>query len=244
MDSSQKVRVTKSERECYELSRGMDWATILVRGWSSTPKDSNVSVHGGELFVYSSFGTWGHHWSNCGKPIREFLIGLDFLYLFTKFMGQALYRFDGPKTYEKIKHDILKAGQDHELTAEQTSSLIKAVESEQPDLSCSVETVFSETMLSIARSLPVDHPMYEYFSLSENWPREWTPHVQAVAFWETFWVPFTEALRQELAQEDQAGPRSTWKGRPIHLMNKAELMSVVEWCAGEINRLQNRLFSK
>ncbi len=87
--------VTKTKRDCYEVRELGEWANITLNCWGNP----EAKRYGGEIVISSSFGTWSNAWSSCSVPFKQFLAEANFDYLFTKFMGTKLDRFDGNATF-------------------------------------------------------------------------------------------------------------------------------------------------
>ena len=106
--------VAKTTRECYEVRdgrRGGEWANITLASWDNPPQPGYTRTsmyYGGEIQIHSSFGSWGHSWSSCAVPFKRFLIGAEFDYVFTKFMGTKLDRFDGEASAREVLKWIIE----------------------------------------------------------------------------------------------------------------------------------------
>lgn len=79
-------------------------------------------LDGNTLIIYSSFGSYGHHWSHPGTEIRKFLIGLDKDYLLGKLSPSDWFArrpVDFYKTFQRVREEILRDRRDEDLTKEQ-----------------------------------------------------------------------------------------------------------------------------
>lgn len=102
--------VTKGICERYSVLNGHEHATVVLRCWDNPPPagSSRGMYYCGEIMIHSTFGSWANTWTACGVPFKRFLIGAEFGYVFTKFMGADLERFDGEATLKQIKSDIIR----------------------------------------------------------------------------------------------------------------------------------------
>lgn len=195
--------VRKTIRECYEIrdaERGGEWANITLHCWDNPPPP-NVSrgmYYAGEIAIHSSFGTWGHTWTACGVPFKQFLIRAEFDYMFTKFMGARLERFDGDATLRQIRVDILAARKRGSVGRCEAREAWDAVGDEVERITAGA-TDYGYAMFDVARALDSKHPMHDYFADPCGWPRMTHADHQAQGFWRTLWPLFVEALKAEVA---------------------------------------------
>jgi hypothetical protein len=200
--------VIKTMRECYEVrdgKRGEDWADITLRCWDNPPPPDSARgmYYGGEIAIHSSFGTWGYNWSACGVPFKQFLIGAEFRYLFTKFMGTSLDRFDGDATLKQIRADILSKRNCGGLDKREAREAWDAVGDEVERLTGGA-TDYGYAMFDVARGLGMKHPMRDYFADPCEWPRMTHDDHQAQGFWRTLWPLFVGALKTEVSDTQPA----------------------------------------
>lgn len=92
--------------EAYTVRAGMEWATILIRGWQAQSIDGQPQEIG-EILVHSSFGNWAHQWAHLGEPFKKWLLDAERDYMAVKFMGAKAYVFDGEKTVAELKRCLL-----------------------------------------------------------------------------------------------------------------------------------------
>jgi len=79
-------------------------------------------LDGNTLIIYSSFGSYGHHWSHPGADIRKFLLKVEKSYLLSKLCPSNWYtysRTDYDKTFQRVREEILRDRRDGGLTKEQ-----------------------------------------------------------------------------------------------------------------------------
>jgi len=207
------VSVTKTTgADVYSVRNAGEWATIVVREWSERREDGTEWPRG-EILINSTFGSWSQYWNAPGVRFRQFLVGLDFDYVFDRFMGRALHQFDGDKSVEGLKRDALKLRRkrwlsrkaarlvfdeiDENISTESVEGFINgcaAVEQE-----CGAlwnENKVRPSELDDIRSM-----------LSEPWCRTETRYnPAALGFWRDLWPEFVAALRAELAESKEAQP--------------------------------------
>lgn len=197
--------VIKTLRECYEVRdgrRGGEWANITLRCWDNPPHAGTSRTemyYCGEIVIHSSHGNWANTWTACGEPFKQFLLDVEFDYIFGKFMGNNLHRFDGPATVKQIRQDILTRRRHGELTKFEAKEVWDAVDFDLERLEAD-EHSYGHTMLYIPNELVSTHPMRDYFADPSGWPRSTHYDRAASNFWRDLWPLFTEALRMELEE--------------------------------------------
>ena len=197
--------VTKTTRECYEVRdgrRGGDWANITLACWDSPPQPGYTRTsmyYGGEIQIHSSFGSWGHSWSSCAVPFKRFLMGAEFDYVFTKFMGTKLDRFDGEASAREVLKWIIEDRRRNGMSKAEAREAWDAFDDVRSMAECG-EHDFGTAMMDVARSLDWRHPMHDNFADPRGWPRATKYDVQAQGFWRQLWPLFIEALKTEAEQ--------------------------------------------
>lgn len=176
-----------------------EWATIVVREWCTQPDPmcGGRKRECGEILIYSSFGSWAHQWGHLGTPFRRWLLTADFGYVFTKFMGEKLSRFDGDASVREMFKTIATNRRERTLDAEQAREAWDLMERHRSQAEAS-EHDFGYAMLDIARYLDDEHPLHDTFSDPCGWPRSTHDDYQAVGFWRDIWPVFINHLRTEL----------------------------------------------
>jgi hypothetical protein len=194
---------TKSTMESYQIHKDHEYANISLRCWDNpAPAGSSRGMYyGGEIMIHSSFGSWANSWNACGSPFKRFLLHAGFDYLFTKFMGVNLERFDGEATLRQIRADIIEQRRGGSLSKDEARDVMNAVEEQSERLSSSDATAYGYAMWDVAGQLDRDHPMHEYFSDPCGWPRLTHDDYGAAGFWREIWPEFKAALEAELQPE-------------------------------------------
>ena len=197
--------VTKTTRECYEVrdgKRGGEWANITIACWDNPPQPGYARTsmyYGGEIQIHSSFGSWGHAWNACAVPFKSFLIGSEFDYVFTKFMGTKLDRFDGEASVREVRKWITDERKVRGLSKSEARDAWDEFESVRSMAECG-EHDFGTAMMDVARSLSSHHPMHDNFADPCGWPRCTRYDRQALEFWKQLWPMFTDALKAEAVE--------------------------------------------
>lgn len=198
--------VTKSMRECYEVRDGRpcgEWANITLKYWDNPPQPgySRTSMcYCGEITIQSSFGTWGYIWTACAVPFKQFLQQAEFDYVFTKFMGHKLRKFDGEASVREVRMWILTNRLNLSLDKAEAREAWDAVDEVASMAECS-EHDFGTAMMDVAQSLGSRHSMHDNFADPCGWPRCTRYDAQADGFWKQMWPPFIDALKAELEVE-------------------------------------------
>ena len=199
--------VTKTTRECYEVrdgQRGGEWANITLACWDRPVGrgPGRDTYYCGEITIQSSFGTWGYIWTACASPFKQFLQKVEFDYVFTKFMGTKLGRFDGEASVRKAFKWITEGRRRGEMSKHEAREAWDALDDVRSVAECG-EHDFGTAMMDVARSLDDRHPLHDNFADPCGWPRCTKYDVQAQGFWRQLWPLFIEALKaeQELAMQ-------------------------------------------
>lgn len=201
--------------DTYEVRNDGEWATISLRSWK---RDDLIhggrGSFGGEVMIHSSFGSWANSWNACGCPFPEFLISLDFHYVFTKFMGHNLAVYDGEETLKALKARIIELRRDERCDKEMIQHLWdyiadnegRALESlsEFVGLVSDASEDLGSTFYEVDRYdrytiKPVRRASDIMERLTEPWEMGRTQHDhQAVGFWRDIWPVFKQHLQWEL----------------------------------------------
>jgi len=209
--------VTKTVRECYEIRDGRpggEWANITLHCWNrlanaGTPQDG--IYYCGEITIQSSFGTWGHIWTACANPFKQFLLEAEFDYVFGKFMGAGLHEFDGEGSMRALRRRLIEHRRLSMLDKDEARALRDALKDCEEEATSS-ENDWVNALSDAARDMRLES-FYAARFLGEPWELSATsPTSCAVSFWRELWPMFTEALREELAAECAPAtprPRST-----------------------------------
>lgn len=147
--------VTKTIRECYEVRNGWpggEWANITLKCWDNPPQPgySRTSMYYcGEITIQSSFGTWGYIWTACAVPFKQFLLGAEFDYVFTKFMGHKLDRFDGEASVREVRKWITTDRRTGSMSKAEAREAWEAVDDVESQMECS-EHDYGTAMIAAA----------------------------------------------------------------------------------------------
>lgn len=210
--------VTKTLRECYEIRDGRpggEWANITLHCWdrlanAGTPHEG--TYYCGEITIQSSFGTWGHIWTACSNPFKQFLLEAEFDYVFGKFLGAGLHEFDGEGSMRALRRDLIEQRRLSMLDKDEARELWEALKDCEEEATSS-EHDWVNALSQAARDLRQGSPTCAARFLSEPWEHiERRPKPCAVSFWRELWPMFTQALREELAADCAPAtprPRST-----------------------------------
>lgn len=205
------MTVTKDTIERYRIRANHEWASIMVSCWE---RKANVGTkhegiyYCGEITIQSSFGSWGYTWTACAEPFKEFLVHAEFGYMFTKFMGTKLRRYDGHATMQQIKRDIIEQRLLGSVSQAGAREAWDAVSIEVDRIEHGNETDMGYAMFDVARVIDKHHPMRDYFADASGWPRITNPDDQAVGFWRELWPAFVDALRAEVTGKPAQPPQA------------------------------------
>lgn len=191
--------VTKATRECYEVRKDGEWANIMLDCWERRPNfgaPQERVYYCGELVVHSSFGTWGYTWTACASPFKQFLQGVEFAYLFGKFMGVNLDRYDGAATLARLQSDTLAHRRARELTRAQAREAWSEILAESERIKSDAMSC-GYALMDVAERLGREHPMREELADPHSWSLQTAHDLQAVTFWRGLWPLFIAALKAE-----------------------------------------------
>lgn len=174
-----------------------EYGEFFVSEREPQPRSDGHLRYSATWVCYSSFGTYGHHWSDMGSPFSEFICQVDEHYL----LGKIASKHTSPsKTLVSVREELARLLSDGECTEEAYTEAAEAVET--------IEAEDSGEFL-------IAH-LYECSELSEcgfDWhdieTQEFDP--QAVGFAKKLWPKFVEAVNaQRLAKtsEELYGVRS------------------------------------
>ena len=201
------MSVSKSLSETYDITSRGARATITLRSDSHEATKS----YRGQIQIQSSYGNWANSWNACGVPFKQFLVGCDFEYLFTKFAPESLHVFDGDGSLRQLRADILTLRREGRSDRDEIRALWDALRESEPRLTSSVEDwvgELSKIQLNLRESGswpgPSTHTQWrperpEYDLLTEPWLRANTMHNPSLRkFWDELWPHFWEALKSEI----------------------------------------------
>lgn len=178
--------------ETYRIRADHEYATICLRAW---PRGDHFC---GEILIHSSFGNWAYQWGACANPFKRFLLGADFDYVFTKFMGTELRVFDGDASFRAIKRRVLAWRHRGDLDKEVAREAWNELADQREDAERSIYG-FVDAMNDIVERVNrkrVQEMLHEPWDLAET-----RYDSGAVGFWREIWPHFVAQLRVELEQE-------------------------------------------
>lgn len=191
------MSVTKTmDCEHYVVRKSYEWASIVVRRWSVDEGADKVR-HCGEILIHSSYGSWANSWGHCGVPFKRFLIGADFDYVFTKFMGNSLQIFDDQGSVKKLRARVIDYRKQGDIDKEEARAVWDGIEDEEAALECS-EREFVDAVYRIVRDVDSGRVQRMF---AEPW--ELTAKCydhQATGFWRELWPEFKATLIAETAE--------------------------------------------
>jgi len=192
------MSVTKETMDCYRVRAKGEWATICVREWTvgDCQLTSEKVRYCGEILIHSTFGSWGNSWTHCGCRFKKFLSFVDFDYIFTKFMGGDLHRFDGEKSLEALRKRLIESRRDRSLDKDDARDLWQAISENSDSLRSRSIELWVEVLCHVSSdSLSRDVKRF----LEEPWNLTLSSDDQsAVGFWRDLWPEFKTALLSEL----------------------------------------------
>jgi len=198
------MSVTKTTNaEVYSVRKDYEWATIMLRCWSrpanvGTPHEG--TYYCGEIMIHSSYGSWAYTWTACCEPFKASLLDAEFDYVFTKFMGTKLQVWDGEGSVKSLRGRLLDYRKWGDITKDEARALWDEIEANEAELESSSHD-FVECAYRIARDIDsrgVTRLLSEPWELTDTQPDH-----QAVGFWRVLWPEFTQALRAEVAAEQE-----------------------------------------
>lgn len=101
------------------MAQGLEWIERYKipnerhEGWAVIHIDSK-----GFFGVVSDYGNYAFHWTSFGEDFKEFLVGLDWDYLYGK-LTHTQRVYDGDGTERSIKQHILQRRHSRQMTREQ-----------------------------------------------------------------------------------------------------------------------------
>lgn len=170
--------------QCYqlrELEHGC-WADIYMSANGNT----------GTLFIQSDYGSWDYFWGSCGKPFKEFLVGLDRGYLLTKLnSGKELY-FDCDLYIKNLRKELDKLYLNSEIEPQEHDDALWEISEYLEDYSTkeSICSAFYSDCKVLSKIFP------DGFSTSSATDF----HPLMYRFYEEAWVPFVQLLKEELKE--------------------------------------------
>lgn len=207
------MSVTKhTNADVYSVKNKGEWATIVVREWSDRREDGSDWPRG-EILINSTFGSWSQYWNAPGMRFKKFLIGLDFDYVFGRFMGLSLEQFDGDASVAGIQRKVLDMRRRRQVGREEARFVWSEIDERTFELS-EGEQSFITACGEIRRECeqpwsPRTLSRIEMDELATIFEEPWyeiqkRDDPQAVGFWRILWPEFCGALRAELEPAKEA----------------------------------------
>ena len=176
------MEIRQDETEYYNVKSKHEYGQFFIRHGSIVKDDGDIRYFG-TLSVYSSFGSYGYHWSHAGMPFLEFLKDLEPDYLLGKISRKETCDRTVLKSTRKELAELFHEGS---ISRNQYAVAAKAVR-EIEDEGHSAEVMFH--FLYECTDLPRDIDIGEL--RTQAFP------VQAVEFVRVLWGPFIEELKGE-----------------------------------------------
>jgi len=186
------IKTTGAEH--YIVRNNHEWASIVVRCWEA--EEYGKTRHCGEILIHSSYGSWANSWGHCGSQFKQFLVGLDFDYLFIKFMGHRFKVFDGELSVRRLRDRLIEARKEGGVTREEARECWDDIEDRESELESS-EREFVDAVYAIVHRVDsgrVQRIFCEPWDLIRK-----SADTRAVGFWSELWPEFKAALQAETA---------------------------------------------
>lgn len=182
--------ITKSPMDSYSIRSGGEWARICIDSY--TAYGDERKRHGGEILVYSSFGSYNNHWTHCGVPFPQFLTGLEFDYFMGKTRGSASEEFDPDGSAKCVKERLIELRRRGDLDKEGARTLWSGVE--HLDVASN-----AHEFMDIMNGLDSDVKNSRYYLIDDAYEYITTrPVPETVSFWREIWPLFIAELKREV----------------------------------------------
>ena len=190
--------VKKSSIEKYSVWNNYEYATICLDEWQHS--EGEALRHGGEILILSSYGTFAHAWTACGKPFKQFLLGIGHDSFMRKCLGRDANVFDGEATFKLAPKRVLEARRHGDLWKSDARHLYDQLQSREGDLKASADGFLLNIPL-VANNAAQESLFDDAYDMIRE-----KRNPQAVGFWENLWPVFVGELRKEcgLAQQHEA----------------------------------------
>lgn len=91
-----------------------EWGTFLIR-----ERQLGENKYSAVVVAYTSFGVYGHEWTNLGRPFKEFIQGLEYDYLMKKMAKKEYCEITARKSiFDILGEDVEDAAELEELIEE------------------------------------------------------------------------------------------------------------------------------
>jgi len=183
------MEITKKNIQVYQLRKFKEsniWADIYL--------DENKDGSGGALAIRSDYGSWDYCWGSCGRPLKEFICGIDAGYLMGKLSSRNEFDYDRWKVaaQEQIKYAL----QEKNIDDEKHDGLMQELEG------LGREGFQSEDSLYVYLR-ETNSELFSFFGSSENFPNGKDYPTGLKLFIENIWKPFIQELKKEIEAGDE-----------------------------------------
>ncbi len=195
----------KTTCDLYSVQREGEYASIVVRGWFTQPYGS--TVHGGELIVHGSFGTFGYTWNNCSKPFKEFLLTSRFDTLMRKLFGAKYEVFNLDATKKLFSAHLANLVLEGDITQQQAQTVQTTFDAELQGTAAFSQECFVAAITTTSEDDEVVAGLTEaqrelvFAEAVMLSGRVFNP--QAVGFWNYIWPDLESTLRAEVQSKVQ-----------------------------------------
>lgn len=169
------------------VRNGYDYAEFFVRETGPIPLDNGRTRYAATWCCVSSYGVYGHHWSDMGCPLVKFVAGAGNDYLLSKIARRV---FDKDRFKKWLSREIFTARVDREAKSRAAAQLRSLCEDHD-----------GEALAVLAFEDPAIAECEPEWCDADT--RDWDP--QAVMFVEKMWPKFVAELRRQ-AMAAGAGP--------------------------------------
>jgi len=177
--------VHKRQVECYKVrNKGTS------SGWANFNCEwGDESVH---VMIDSDYGSYSYYWSHCGQDPKAFLISLERMYAMEKLNNYNYFEFDETQLDAELKSIILYTRREY------YDSFTKEMARDAWDTLLGIYDGSKD--LYYEKLFEYEH-FEELFGDSEGLPHPRRVIPKLVTFWDECWIPFTQALQEELDSE-------------------------------------------
>lgn len=200
------MSVKKSPCTVYDIHSNGEHASVVLRSWRRT--DTGRPAWGGELVVHSSFGMFGHIWSNIARPFNEHLVNLTADTFLLKTLGAQARVYCEETTRLKFNAHIGKLYAQGTLRNEQAELILATFEEELADVDARLHSGFvaavsrTEEDSDVVESIPQD--VRERVFAEAVLLQGFKPNPAGMSFWNELWPELRAVLEQEVAELEVA----------------------------------------
>ncbi len=189
---SRSIVTKEPPMERYEIKNehGDFEATIAIRGWTEVGIRGDTHEHG-KIIISSAYGSYSTYFGSMGKPLKQFLLGVDLHYILNRLEPASMYEFDFDATVAAVKRELLKERRRQFMEADRA----RKIWDEIPTEADSRDGFIQRMMCCRSAFLNVE-------------PWHWTKErmkPSLVGLGRNVWDPFIAHLRAEVAAESAQG---------------------------------------